>query len=78
MRHLKARLKVAAHHMDKSPLEENLCYAMGLVCCQWVCCSVESKWNNEEGGLSPNSSGKPEIISQTMWSWVQLGDPTEQ
>ena len=36
-------------------------------------CSKESKWNNDEGGLSPNSPGKPTIISRRLalgWIWV--------
>ena len=48
-------------------------YAVGLFCCQWICCSKETKWNNEEGGLSPNSSGKHKIISRRwalVCSWV--------
>ena len=31
-------------------------YTVELFCCQWICCSEESKWNNEGGGLSPNTS----------------------
>ena len=36
------------------------------------CCKV-SQWNNDEGGLTPNSLGKPSIISQKIGTWVQLG-----
>ena len=38
----------------------------------------ESKWNNEEGELSPNSSGKHKIVSQKIGSQVQLEVPTGQ
>ena len=43
-----------------------------VLCCgadflsEWILCSKGSKWNNEEGGLSPNSSGKPKIISRRL------------
>ena len=48
---------------------------VGLFWCQWIRWSKESKQNNEEGGFSPNSSGKPKIISQKIESWVQLEVP---
>lgn len=35
----------------------------------------ESKQNNKEGGLSPNSSGNPKFISQKIGSWVEWSDP---
>ena len=41
-------------------------YAVGLLCCQWICCSKYSQWKNDKGGLSPNSSGKPQIISRRL------------
>ena len=44
-----------------------------LFCCQWFCCCKESKWNNEGGAFSPNSSGKPKIISKKIVTWMQLG-----
>ena len=46
-------------------------YAVRLFCCWWICCSKETKCNNGEGGLSPNSSGKPKIISQKIWALMQ-------
>ena len=50
-----------------------LVFYCGLFCSVWSCCSKEGKWNNEGGGSSPNSSGKPKIISRrlALWcSWV--------
>ena len=52
-------------------------YAVDLLCCHLICCPKESEWNNE-GGLSPNSWGKPQIISQEIGSWLQLGVPMGQ
>lgn len=49
----------------------------GLFCCQRICGSKETKWNNK-GGLSSDSSGTLKIISQKIGSWVQSVVPIEQ
>ena len=54
------------------------CYAVGLFCCQWICCCKESIENNEDGGLAPNSTWTPKIANQKFGSCKQLGIPTGQ
>lgn len=49
-----------------------------ILLCQWNWCFTESKRNNEGGGLPPNSSRKPKIMSQNVGLWTQLGVPTGQ
>ena len=45
----------------------------GYFTASWSAALNESQWNNGEGGLSPNSSGKPKIISRGLGlgcSWM--------